>query len=869
MLKLPSFLRIAKQGASAKGNKARGNARGSLTCRRSRIEPLEDRCLLSVAPTMVPISELTVYSGAPLHILLDGHDDDGDDLTYTVTTSNPNLNADILEGNESLRLDVDDFGVMEFQLFQQRAPRTTGRIAELVQSGYYDGKIFHRVIETFMIQAGSRDGLGRNGSGVTFDDEFHPELQHTSAGLLSMAKSDDDTNDSQFFVTSGVTRHLDFNHSIFGLLTAGEDVRAAIATTSVDAGDRPLTDVVISSAEIFTDSENAVLMLSAQETAEGNGGQSIIKITVSDGNGNTAQQSVLVTFMPDSESGPNANANPYLGPIDDIRLTTGTSTTFTLPGIDIEGDAGLEGNDLYYDAIIRRDPPVVAEPIIVDNTDAGFSISGDWDWAANHGYGPGLHSAHSGDGSSEAVWTFSVPPGTYRIATTWLERANKATDAPYTITDGDTVLETVEVNQELAPNDFYDLGSDWETLGVYEVTSGTLSVHLSNDADEYVLADAVMVDPLPMDLQIDNDTGEITITASSGMMGIGEILVGVSDSAWDIQALPVIVAPLAPTSVELLASSDTGASNDDRLTKHNNSAGNEMTFRVDGLVNGLTVRLLADGVMIGEAVASGGEVEITTDGLQILDDQVHSITAVQVMLDQPLIAGNRDEIIDVISDPSPAVEITVDSTAVVFLSTPVDQATVGVPYEYDVQTDAELAGEAAYSLLQPQDLSMQIDSVTGQITWTPEPGDGPTVSVVVLATDLAGNETQQSFELAVQWPDHYPGDANLDGTTDVRDFMIWNTNKFTSGTDWSTGDFDGNGVTDVRDFMIWNTHKFTSAPTPAPVDAVASQEADRATSDAHSSLDADLLWALSANGEAADKDNPLELATDQVIASYF
>ena len=61
------------------------------------------------------------------------------------------------------------------------------------------------------------------------------------------------------------------------------------------------------------------------------------------------------------------------------------------------------------------------------------------------------------------------------------------------------------------------------------------------------------------------------------------------------------------------------------------------------------------------------------------------------------------------------------------------------------------------------------------------------------------------------------GDADLNLTTDVRDFNVWNTNKFTSGTDWTSGDFDGNGVTDVRDFNVWNTNKFTSVGAPAPV----------------------------------------------------
>ncbi len=81
---------------------------------------------------------------------------------------------------------------------------------------------------------------------------------------------------------------------------------------------------------------------------------------------------------------------------------------------------------------------------------------------------------------------------------------------------------------------------------------------------------------------------------------------------------------------------------------------------------------------------------------------------------------------------------------------------------------------------------------------------------------IINDEFHYILELTVLH-DLHPGDADLNTTTDVRDFNVWNTNKFTSGTDWGTGDFDGNGVTDVRDFNVWNTSKFTSASDPAPV----------------------------------------------------
>ena len=152
---------------------------------------------------------------------------------------------------------------MTFELFEDRAPLTTARIIQLAQSGFYDGIIFHRVINNFMIQGGDPTGTGTSGSGTEFDDEFTPLLQHTSPGILSMAKSGDDTNDSQFFVTEVATRHLDFNHSVFGRLTTGEALREAISNVPKGGNDKPTAAVTITSATVFLDTQNRVLSLSA------------------------------------------------------------------------------------------------------------------------------------------------------------------------------------------------------------------------------------------------------------------------------------------------------------------------------------------------------------------------------------------------------------------------------------------------------------------------------------------------------------------------------------------------------------------------------------------------------------------------------
>lgn len=149
-----------------------------------------------------------------------------------------------------------NMGTFEIELYADQTPKTVENFVGLAKKDYYNGIIFHRVIENFMIQGGDPTGTGRGGAslwGKPFADEIVPSLVFDEPGILAMANSGPNTNGSQFFVTVAPTTWLNGNHTIFGRVISGMEVVYAISKVKTSKpGDKPLNDVVMESVTIET-----------------------------------------------------------------------------------------------------------------------------------------------------------------------------------------------------------------------------------------------------------------------------------------------------------------------------------------------------------------------------------------------------------------------------------------------------------------------------------------------------------------------------------------------------------------------------------------------------------------------------------------
>ncbi len=159
----------------------------------------------------------------------------------------------VMSDSTTVAIIKTNMGTIEIELFEKATPKTVENFVGLANKKYYDGVIFHRVIDGFMIQGGDPTGTGRGGEsfwGKKFNDEIVKELVFDSEGILAMANAGPNTNGSQFFITLAATKWLNGNHTIFGKVINGMDVVKAIGRVKKDGQDRPYADVVMESVTI-------------------------------------------------------------------------------------------------------------------------------------------------------------------------------------------------------------------------------------------------------------------------------------------------------------------------------------------------------------------------------------------------------------------------------------------------------------------------------------------------------------------------------------------------------------------------------------------------------------------------------------------
>jgi cyclophilin family peptidyl-prolyl cis-trans isomerase len=323
-------------------NWLRPNAKSRKSSHRLQLTQLEAREVPTV--TIADIPDQSIFTDRPLFLPVTVTNTPAGPVTVTVQSGNDKLQAEVVTGGRTLVLNVSgkdaqgqDFsGALTIRLFENIAPLATGNIISLVQSGFYNNKVFHRIIDAFMIQGGSPNGDGIGGSNLPdVNDEFNRDYTFASGGLLAMANAGDDNNNSQFFITdidqsiANRPYHLNFDHTILGLLTDGFDIYQKIITTPVN-GSTPLTPVTITSASIVTDTENAVIKLTP---LTGFTGTANITVTANDGVGAPTSDTATLTGVTYSK-----NDKPFLGPVANQSTTVGTPVNLALTSTDLQND---------------------------------------------------------------------------------------------------------------------------------------------------------------------------------------------------------------------------------------------------------------------------------------------------------------------------------------------------------------------------------------------------------------------------------------------------------------------------------------------------------------------------------------------------
>ncbi|MFW6153979.1 MAG: peptidylprolyl isomerase [Planctomycetota bacterium] len=469
-------------------------------------EALETRWLLAADPTFA--TDLADYyiidEDSPLTLAVDGADADaGDALTITAMVNGEHLTAqpyDHTSGNRFAVLNFEDsdgnvIGEILVQLFEGRSPLATERFMTLATSAFdsngeaitpdadnpafYTDVVVHRVIPEFMVQTGdAANGDGTGGSPLgTFEDEFDPSLSFASAGLLAMANSGEDTNDSQFFLTDVPTPHLDGEHTIFGTIINGWDVYQQLINVPTNAQDMPLDPPVLASVDILDHSDqDGSITLVADEDFDA---PTEVTITLEDGNG--GQVAKTITLVPSTEIDKEEDL-PEVPTIDEVAFSPGDAheetfeVTYTATDpkpLDVRARAGYDG---------EGEVTVSVTPVAGD--DNAYTLTADLpDQYDGTPFKVAISATLAGYGNLiPSVQRFDVSLG-----------------------DRPTVVDPGPVN--MLPG---------------ETTTVPLEIADSDETDFIVTADT---DQDGVTVTIDPDTYELTVTAPADLMGAFDVTV--------------------------------------------------------------------------------------------------------------------------------------------------------------------------------------------------------------------------------------------------------------------------------------------------------------------------------------------------------
>ena len=312
------------------------------------------------APVIDPIPNASIPAGKTLILPVTASSPNGRPLTFTATSSTNRITVTIHIGNPFWKMSVvqaaaasapgayqtpfrggvatvTNIGDMTFMLFRDIAPHTVDVIQGLTAGGMYTSNtIFHRVVPGFVIQGGDPNTNGTGGPVFRFDDEFNPQAIFSGNGQLAMANSGKDTDGSQFFVTSGPQRFLDFGYTLFGQLIRGFNVLTNIINTPTNGASRPLADVIITRASIVPDTFDTVLTLAGADAV---GIAGTVSVIADDGVGGRTTNAFIATTVTDTQNDP-----PFLYPNTVTSLVAPVNGRLT----NIVTALDLESNTVYW-----------------------------------------------------------------------------------------------------------------------------------------------------------------------------------------------------------------------------------------------------------------------------------------------------------------------------------------------------------------------------------------------------------------------------------------------------------------------------------------------------------------------------------------